>query len=120
MFGAPGYAYVYFIYGMHHCLNVVTGPKDVAAAVLIRALEPVTNITGGTNGPGRLCRALGIDRSDNGRDITRGDLVFAEPGDVATDITILAGPRIGVDYAGEWAVKPLRFTVRGNPFLSRR
>ena len=81
MFGPPGHAYVYLIYGMHHCLNAVTGPEGDASAVLIRALEPVRNVDGGTNGPGRLCRALAIDRTLNGRDLVGGDLFFSAPDD---------------------------------------
>ena len=79
MFGPPGHAYVYFIYGMHHCLNVVTGPGGHASAVLLRALEPVSNIDTSASGPGRLCRALAIDRRLNGHDLTTGELVLAEP-----------------------------------------
>jgi DNA-3-methyladenine glycosylase len=119
MFGPPGYAYVYLIYGMHHCLNAVTGPDDHASAVLIRALEPLANIAGRTDGPGRLCRALAIDRRLNGHDLTRGDLVIAHPGPKPSSLDIEARPRVGVAYAGEWANRPLRFSIRGNPFVSR-
>jgi DNA-3-methyladenine glycosylase len=122
MFGPPGHAYVYLIYGMHHCLNVVTGSEGQAAAVLIRALEPVAQIEGGTNGPGRLCRALAIDRSLNGCDLTvpGAPLFIAEPESPAETLELVASPRIGVDYAGEWAAKPLRFHIQGNRFVSRR
>ena len=78
MFGQPGHAYVYLIYGMHHCLNVVTGPGEHPSAVLLRALEPVTTFDS-ASGPGRLCRALEIDRRLNGHDLTKGELVVAEP-----------------------------------------
>ena len=80
MFGEPGHAYVYLIYGMHHCFNVVAGPGEHASAVLIRAIEPISRIEGATNGPGRLCRALGIDRRLNGHDLLGGELYLARPG----------------------------------------
>ncbi len=122
MFGPPGHAYVYLIYGMYHCLNVVTGPGNQASAVLFRALEPVAGITGATNGPGRLCRALEIDSRLYGHDLTRAGsaLFLAETDEPAGPLTIAAGPRIGVDYAGEWAAKPLRFFLPGNAFVSRK
>jgi DNA-3-methyladenine glycosylase len=119
MFGPPGFAYVYIIYGMHHCLNVVTGPAGRAAAVLIRALEPVRNVEANTRGPGRLCRALAIDRGLNGHDLTTGEL-FLTAGTAGPEPAIVARPRIGVDYAGAWAAKPLRFYIEGNAFVSRR
>jgi DNA-3-methyladenine glycosylase len=119
MFGQPGHAYVYMIYGMHHCLNVVTGPGDHASAVLLRALEPVSNLDTSASGPGRLCRALDIDRRLNGHDLTTGELVLAEPTDPAGNLEIEARPRVGVEYAGEWARKPLRFCIAGNRFISR-
>lgn len=118
MFGPPGRAYVYFIYGMYHCLNVVTEPAGHAAAVLIRALEPVAHITGPTNGPGRLCRALGIDRQWNGRDLLGRDFHIAAP-DREPPVRIVERPRVGVDYAGHWARRHLRFYIRDNPFVSR-
>lgn len=120
MFGPPGHAYVYLIYGMYHCLNAVAGTDGVAAAALIRALEPVANIEGTTNGPGRLCRALGIDRRLHGHDLTSGELVFTEPESPVEPFSIVTRPRVGVDYAGEWASKPLRFYIEGNRFVSRR
>jgi DNA-3-methyladenine glycosylase len=119
MFGPPGHAYVYFIYGMHHCLNVVTGPGDHASAVLLRALEPGENLEA-ASGPGRLCRAMEIDRRLNGHDLTGGELFLAEPVEPREPFEIAARPRVGVDYAGEWAQKPLRFIIVGNRFLSRR
>lgn len=119
MFGPPGHAYVYLIYGVHNCLNVVTEPEGHAAAVLIRALEPLRNITTGTKGPGLLCRALGIDRSLSGHDLLSADLFIAEP-EVKEPLKIVTRPRIGVDYAGEWAAKPLRFYIEGNAFVSRK
>lgn len=119
MFGPPGHAYVYLIYGIHHCLNVVTEAADRASAVLIRALEPVRNIGTSTKGPGRLCRALGIDRSLNGHDLLSADFFLCEEG-AGTPFETVSRPRIGVDYAGEWAAKPLRFYIAGNPFVSRQ
>lgn len=120
MFGPPGFAYVYLIYGMYHCMNVVVDAEGVGAAVLIRALEPVANIEGTTNGPGRLSRSLGIDLSLNGHDLTTGELVFAEPEGDSEPFSTVARPRVGVDYAGEWAKKPLRFYIEGSRFVSRR
>lgn len=121
MYGPPGYAYVYLIYGMYHCLNAVTGPGEHSSAVLIRALEPVSGVEGATNGPGRLCRALAIDLGLYGHDLTTaGELLIARPDGPAAPFEIATGPRIGVDYAKEWALEPLRFMIAGNPFVSRR
>jgi DNA-3-methyladenine glycosylase len=128
-----GHAYVYFIYGMHWCLNAVTGRAGVGSAVLLRAGEPVAGegkmgeLRGRVRpprpgdlagGPGKLCRALAVDRAFDGARLSRGELRItagepAEPGEVA------AGPRVGVDYAGEAAAWPLRFAIRGNPHVSR-
>lgn len=120
MYGPPGHAYVYLIYGMHHCLNLVTEREGHGAAVLLRALEPLDNIAGNTRGPGLLCKALGIDRSFNGADLL-GDVLFVEdPGAPAAAPEIVATPRIGVDYAGEWALRPLRFHIRDSDWVSRR
>lgn len=118
MFGPPGHAYVYLIYGMHHCMNVVTEREGHASAVLLRALEPVANLTGRTQGPGLLCRAMGIDRRLNGHDlVSESFYIAASPR--AESFAIVRRPRIGVDYAGHWAKRLLRFYVRGNPFVSR-
>ncbi len=119
MFGPPGHAYVYLIYGVHHCMNVVTEPEGKAAAVLIRALEPIQNIQGSTKGPGLLCRALAIDRTHTGKDLVGADLFLAEPDD-REPFDVVSRPRIGVSYAGEWAARPLRFYVAGNAFISRK
>jgi DNA-3-methyladenine glycosylase len=128
-----GHAYVYFIYGMHWCLNAVTGEADVGSAVLLRAGEPVAGEEGMrrhrgwtapprpgdlAGGPGKLCRALAVDRACDGLRLDRGPLRLTAgepvaPGQVAT------GPRIGVAYAGEAAAWPLRFAVAGNPHVSR-
>ena len=118
LFGAPGHAYVYFVYGMHWCMNVVTEPEGHAAAVLLRAVEPVQNVEGRTSGPGLLCRAMQIDNRLNGHDLVSTDFFIAAiPGKVLPDI--IAKPRIGVAYAGAWAELPLRFYLKGNPYISR-
>ena len=118
MFGPPGHAYVYLIYGIHHCFNVVTGPAGEAAAVLIRAVEPLANVTERTSGPGLLCRALGIDRHLNGTDLLGNDIRIVAPARRARP-TVVRRPRIGVDYAGRWARRLLRFYIRGNDWVSR-
>jgi DNA-3-methyladenine glycosylase len=118
MFGAPGHAYVYLIYGMHHCMNVVVEAEGKAAAVLLRAVEPVRGIEGRTQGPGLLCRALHIDRRHNGMDLT-GDVLFVAAPVAAQRIVTVKRPRIGVDYAGHWARRLLRFYIKGNAFVSK-
>jgi len=118
MFGPPGYAYVYLIYGMHHCMNVVTEREGQASAVLLRAVEPVKNVTGRTQGPGLLCRAMRIDRRLNGHDLLSDEFYIAAP-PVSAPPAIVKRPRIGVDYARHWARRHLRFYIRGNPFVSR-
>lgn len=119
MFGPPGHAYVYLIYGIYNCMNVVTQPDGIASAVLLRALEPVQNVESRTQGPGLLCRALDIDRRLNAHDLLSDDLYIAEDGYPAR-FSIVKRPRIGVDYAGHWAKRLLRFYIRGNPYISRR
>jgi DNA-3-methyladenine glycosylase len=119
MFGPPGFAYVYLIYGVHHCMNVVTERAGNGAAVLLRAVEPVKNLEGKTSGPGLLCRALEIDRRLNGHDLLSENFFIAEP-DAVKKISIVKRPRIGVDYAKHWAKRRLRFYIRGNAFVSRR
>lgn len=118
MFGPPGHAYVYFIYGMHHCMNVVTEPAGHGAAVLLRALEPVRNLAGRASGPGLLCRAMGIDRRLNGHDLLSDDFFLMEPA-VVERFQIIKCPRVGVDYAKHWAKRHLRFYIKGNAFISR-
>ena len=114
MFGQAGVAYVYLIYGMYHCLNVVTEQEEFPAAVLIRSVEIDGEII---DGPGRLCRALQIDRSLNRLDLTRGASLWLEDRGVSVEKkAVRAHPRIGVDYAGDWAKKLWRFrlsTARG-------
>jgi DNA-3-methyladenine glycosylase len=119
MFGPPGHAYVYLIYGMYCCMNVVTQEEGHASAVLLRAVEPVQNVAGRTSGPGLLCRAMGIDRRLNTHDLLSDDFyIAARPGEAPG--TIVKRPRIGVDYAGHWAKRLLRFYVKGSPCVSRR
>lgn len=119
MFGPPGHAYVYLIYGMYHCMNVVTEREGHASAVLLRALEPVQHIEGRTQGPGLLSRAMQIDKKLNAHDLTSDTFYIAEPTS-QSQFNIIERPRIGVDYAGEWAKELLRFYIEGNPFISKR
>ena len=118
MFGPPGHAYVYLVYGIHWCMNVVTEREGHASAVLLRAVEPVKNVAGSPRGPGRLCKAMHIDRSLNGHDLVSEDFFIADPLGAGTP-GIVKRPRIGVDYAGSWARRHLRFYLRGNPFVSK-
>ncbi len=118
MFGPPGHAYVYLIYGMYWCMNVVTEREGHASAVLLRALEPVAELEGRTQGPGLLCRAMGIDKKLHGADLEGRILYLVDPGGTEP-IRIARRPRIGVDYAGHWARRLLRFYIRGNPYVSR-
>ncbi len=104
MFGPAGVWYVYLCYGMHWMLNVVTGPEGVPAAVLMRGV-------GGHVGPGRLTRALGIDKRFDGRPAAGSTGLWFEPGRPVPPRLVTRTPRIGVGYAGEWAEKPLRFVV---------
>lgn len=133
MYRRGGVAYVYLIYGMYHCLNVVAGPEGEAQAVLVRAIEAIEGLEWmGANrgaevppapghlggGPGKLCIALAIDRGHDGVSLERGDLVCARGRPVEVS-RIARGPRIGVDYAGEAASWPLRFAISGHPEMSR-
>jgi DNA-3-methyladenine glycosylase len=133
MFLAGGHAYVYFVYGMHFCVNVVCGPQGVPHAVLLRAGEAVAGAGAmaarrglGASaparllaaGPARLCEALGIDRGFDGVSLRRGALRLTS-GESPATADIVRGPRIGVDYAGEAARWPLRFGVAGSAALSR-
>jgi DNA-3-methyladenine glycosylase len=132
MYGIGGTAYVFFVYGMHHHVNVVTGPRDVPHAVLLRALEPIDGIEVMrrrrpgqpdhqlASGPGKLCAALGIDRTFDRADLL-GDRIWIEPGDEPVGAALIArGPRIGIDYAGAWIERPWRFWIRHSRFASRR
>lgn len=136
MFGPPGYAYVYLIYGLSWAMNIIVASQGEPHGVLIRALEPVRglelmvrrrggkNSTGArelTNGPGKLTQALGITGDDYGRDLC-GERLFLEEPDRATMAAAKVGrsARINVDYAGAWAAKPWRFYERGNLYVSVR
>jgi DNA-3-methyladenine glycosylase len=118
MFGPPGYAYVYFIYGMYYCMNVVTEREGHASAVLLRAIEPVKNVADRTQGPGLLCRAMCIDRRLNAHDLLSDDFFITAPSRPGS-FMIAKSPRVGVDYARHWAKRHLRFYIKGNPFISR-
>ena len=127
IFGPPGHAYVYFIYGMYECLNLIAEPEGSPGCVLIRALEPVAGVEKmkqrrGTdrveqlaNGPGKLTLAMGITRKLNGADVTYGDFIVRSPLD-RSPVDIESGTRVGITKAIDW---PLRFWIRGNPFVSR-
>ena len=132
MYQIGGTAYVYFVYGMYYQFNVVTNVNEIPHAVLVRALEPAEGIElmrkrrpgqsdhHLTNGPGKLCIALGIDRELDRVDLLGDRAWIEEGGRRAPSSAIAFGPRIGVDYAGEWTEKPWRFWVRNNPYVSRR
>lgn len=118
MFGPPGHAYGYFIYGMHHCMNVVTEGEGQGATGLLRPLEPVKNILGRISEPGLLCRAITIDKRLNTHDLL-SDNFHITTAPKAESFVIGKRPRIGVVYAGAGVNRHLRFYIRGNPFLSR-
>ena len=115
MYGAPAHAYVYFTYGMHHCLNFVTRPTGIPQAVLVRALEPGPGV-GRCGGPGLVCRALDIDRALNGVPLTPPDLYVGD--DRAPKRRVVTTPRIGIFNSGDWQERPLRFCWE-SPHLSR-
>jgi DNA-3-methyladenine glycosylase len=128
MFGPPGFAYVFFVYGMHFHFNVVTTAEERPHAVLIRAVEPLRGRAimaerrklpessfALTNGPGKLCQAFGIDKRLYGADLTKAPLYLGEG---ERRGRILRSPRVGVDYAGDWAKKPWRFYEAGSPWVS--
>ena len=120
MFGPAGVAYVYLIYGMHHCLNVVVSRPGVAAAVLIRGVELDGTDPGVRgDGPGKLCKALGITLRHNRTSLLEAGPLWIESGPTPRPSQVKRGPRIGVDYAGEWAKKPYRFWIQGSPGVSR-
>ncbi len=115
LYGPPGTAYVYLVYGLHHLFNVVALAEGAPHAVLVRAVEPLTEVVGRTDGPGRLTRALGIDLTHNAIGL-HGPPVSILPGDPPTAVGV--DRRIGVDYAGDWAAAPLRFVEIGSAYLS--
>jgi DNA-3-methyladenine glycosylase len=127
IFGPPGHAYVYFIYGRYECLNLVAEPDGTPGCVLIRALEPLAGIDlmrsrrpaarsleDLASGPGKLTLALGITRAQNGHDVTRGDLTVRDC-EGAPPLEIAVTPRVGVRQCADW---PLRFLIQGNRFVS--
>lgn len=112
MFGRAGITYIYLIYGMYHCFNIVTEAEGYPAAVLVRAVELESGAL--VDGPGRLCRRFDISRTHNRHDLTLGEQLWVEHrGGCFAPRMIVRAPRIGVDYAGEWAKKPWRFRLRG-------
>jgi len=118
MFGPPGMAYVYLIYGVSHCFNVVTGAEGHPSAVLVRAGQPLEGCLHSTTGPGNLCRALALRRdAHNGLDLT-GETLFIEDAPPTAE-RVLASPRVNVGFAGSWAEKPWRYTLEGNRFVSK-
>lgn len=134
MYADGGTAYVYFTYGMHHCMNVVARTHDVPEAVLIRALEPVEGLdvmqqnrprarrdTDLCSGPAKLCQALAIDLDNNGTDLTTSRSLYLEQTRrrALPRRMITASPRIGIGYAQDWAQHPLRFHITGHPHVSR-
>jgi DNA-3-methyladenine glycosylase len=133
MFESGGHAYVYLCYGIHNLFNVVTNVAGTADAVLIRALEPLegldemkkrrgtlVNPLHLTSGPGKLSKALGIDRTFNGKSLLNDDVWIEDLGKKIAKVDIEASPRIGIDYAGEDALLPWRFTLSRNPWISRK
>ena len=136
MYGPPGRAYVYFVYGMHHCVNVVTAAAEIPEAVLLRAVEPLCGVAlmrarrgAGVRtedlarGPGNLTRAFAIDRSRNAADLRRGALRILAPRGASLPLVaasdVVRSPRVGVDYAGPWARRLLRFCIKDSAWLSR-
>jgi DNA-3-methyladenine glycosylase len=118
LFGPPGRAYVFLIYGMYDCFNAVCEPEHRPAAVLVRALEPGPGLSERTDGPGKLCRALGITRALNGAELTERCLSIEDRG--GPQPRIARTPRIGVEYAGAWAKRRWRFVDAESAFLSRK
>lgn len=132
MFLAGGHTYVYIIYGMHHCLNIVAGVADKPQGVLIRGVEPLDEesfriikenrsirskkLSDLTNGPGKLCAALGINKSLNGYNLLGGEELFLE--DVGSNPSIVCAPRINIPYAEEYIQKPWRYYIKDNPYVS--
>jgi DNA-3-methyladenine glycosylase len=133
MFGPPGYAYVFLVYGLHWHFNLVTTAPGAPHAVLIRAVEPVEGVElmlerrglaavrrELTNGPGKVCAAFAIDRRCYGADLTQAPLYLSEGASGVRRPKVRRAPRVGVDYAGEWAARPWRFYDADSAFVSRR
>jgi len=132
MFLPGGHAYIYLCYGIHHLFNIVTGPKDEAHAVLIRAVEPIKGLEkmrqkrnypkkdqSLTNGPGKWTQALGLTTALDGQSLLTDEL-FLTKGETVSDSEILTSKRIGVDYAGECADRPWRFFLKDSDFVSKK
>lgn len=132
MFGKGGHSYVYLCYGMHNLFNVVTNIEGIAEAVLIRAVEPTVGVEEMkirrgepknayhlTSGPGKLTKALGIDRTFNGKYLLNTDVWIEDLGVIVKNKDIIASKRIGIDYAGEDAALPWRFTIKDNKWISK-
>ncbi|MFT4058330.1 MAG: DNA-3-methyladenine glycosylase [Legionella sp.] len=118
LFGVAGHAYIYLIYGIYYCTNIVTETEGIGCGVLLRALEPIQNIEGRTQGPGLLSKAMNIDKRLYAHDLTSNNFYVAEP-EQPESFTIIEKPRIGVHYAKDWADKLLRFYIKDNPFISK-
>lgn len=132
MFGPPGHAYIYLVYGLNYCFNIVTEKENYPAAVLIRAIEPAEGVNlmrlhrhapkderSLTNGPGKLCQALKIDKSLNNLDLADCTLWLEDRGLKIKPSEVVAAKRIGVDYAGKYKNKPWRFYIKSNAFVSK-
>ncbi|ERI94597.1 DNA-3-methyladenine glycosylase [Clostridiales bacterium oral taxon 876 str. F0540] len=139
MYGLPGFAYVYIIYGMYNCVNVVVEEPGKPQAILIRAVEPISDldeisnyrygkkygqlskreIIGLTSGPGKLCKALNIDRSQNGEDLC-GDNLYIYENEAAEEFEMVSTTRINIDYAEEARDFPWRFYIKGNSYVSKK
>lgn len=137
MYGPPGFAYIFAIYGMYYCMNVVTGEIETPNAILIRAIEPISplnqlslnrygknysnltkrSIINMTNGPGKLCKALKIDKTNYGDNLC-GDKLYLMDNEDDKEIEICESPRINIGYAEEAIHYPWRFFIKGNPFVS--
>lgn len=121
LYGPPGHAYVFLIYGMYDCFNVVCFGEGKGHAVLVRAVEPVLGVDAGVraDGPGRLTRALGITRAHDGVDIVDGDAISLAPRPPGVRVRVRTTPRVGVAYAGEWADRPWRYLDAASRGASR-
>jgi DNA-3-methyladenine glycosylase len=131
MFGQGGHAYIYLIYGVYYCMNIVTNQEHYPEAVLIRALEPIDgldimqkrrktdNKLNLCSGPGKMCNAMGISKSQNEMDLC-GETMYLLSGEVVPSEDIIATPRINIDYAEEAREYPWRFIIKDNPFVSNR
>ncbi|OIN95852.1 hypothetical protein AUJ66_08135 [Candidatus Desantisbacteria bacterium CG1_02_38_46] len=123
-----GHIYIYLVYGMYWQLNISTGDEGKPECVLLRAIEPAnererknSNLRVVPNGPGKLCQYLKLDKSFYGEDVTKSKRLWLADNDIKIKkLEIAVGTRIGIDYAGEWAKKPWRFYIKGNPFVSKR